>query len=132
MARPRLRGRALVVDDSPAGRQLLQRVVASTGLKVRTAAEGSSALRLHQASPFDLLVTDWIMPGLDGVALARALRESGDATPVLVVSGYRDDDVRASCAGLGNVAWMEKPIDLERTRAVLAALLARQRQASSP
>lgn len=115
--------RALVVDDSPAGRKLLRSVVASAGLAVRAAGDARSALDLHRAQPFDLIVTDWIMPGLDGRELVEELRRAGDDTPVLVVTGYRDERVRARCLGLGRAAWLEKPLVLGEVRAALKELL---------
>jgi DNA-binding response OmpR family regulator len=115
--------RALVVDDSPPGRKLLRSVVASAGLAVSAAGDARSALDHHRARPFDLLVTDWIMPGLDGRELVEELRRAGDGTPVLVVTGCRDERVRARCLGLGRVAWLEKPLVLADLRAALEGLL---------
>ena len=89
-APPLLAGmRVLVVDDEPMMRVSLQRFLVRKGATVRVASEGSEALALLAAGPSDVVVTDLRMPGMDGVALFRALRASQPvlAERVLFLSG---------------------------------------------
>lgn len=86
----------LLVEDEQAVRALAVRVLRRRGFQVIEAADGKDALRLaEQASqPIDLLVTDLIMPGVDGPALATRLLPSRPTMRVLFMSGYMEQDVR--------------------------------------
>ncbi len=78
-----------VVDDDHAVRMILALGLESFGYRVRQFAEGEELLAAFDAGErLDLLVSDLVMPGLDGVGLYRALRGRGSTTPVLFVSGY--------------------------------------------
>jgi len=136
MVRPMTPARALVVDDSAASRRLLRSILSSMGFKISTAMDGRAAWELHAGRPFDVIVTDWVMPNMDGYELVRALRTSGDTTPVLVVSGYRDGETRDLCTRFEKVAWLGKPLDLAELRSSLRSILrpsphARPKPASS-
>lgn len=124
-------GRALVVDDSPASLRLLRSVISSTGLRVTCAHGARSALALHAERPFDVIVTDWIMPDMDGLELIRALRATADTTPVLAVSGLVDEAPRILCARFENVAWLTKPLVLKELSAALQDLLRQRSQGQS-
>ena len=65
-------------------------VLRSLGYQVSTAASGEEALALSAAQPFDLVVTDFRMPQMDGVQLIALLREKGFAKPVILLSGFAD------------------------------------------
>ncbi len=73
-ARSTLPPRVLVVDDQASVRELLSVILSAEGVEVRTAAGGEQALRLAFAEPFDLVTIDLAMPGMDGRALAAALK----------------------------------------------------------
>ncbi|HJV67705.1 response regulator [Ideonella sp.] len=98
-----LRGtRALIVDDNAGAREVLAAMTVALGLAVDTAADGQDALRrveLADASnrPYDLVLLDWMMPGMDGVECARRLgqREPGNhPTPtVLMMTAFSRDEV---------------------------------------
>lgn len=108
----------LVVDDDPALCQLLTDLLSEEHYRVRTASNGGAALAAHRAAAADLIVSDVMMPGLDGPGLVAALRAAGDATPVVLLSALPP---RASA--VGTVA-LPKPFDLERLLTVIARLLA--------
>lgn len=77
--------RALIVDDSADGRRTLSRELQDAGFVVSYANDGFEALIRLREEPFDLVVTDFQMPGMDGVALLKSIRESSDV-PVIVIS----------------------------------------------
>ena len=84
--------RVLVVEDREVVRNLAQAVLASAGFEVAAAAGGSEALDLIAASePFDLLLTDVVMPEMSGPELAARLRADRPDLPVVYMSGYTDD-----------------------------------------
>ena len=88
-------GRAcvLVVDDDDAVRATTSEVLSELGYAVRTAAGGKQALALLAEDPaIDVLLTDVVMPGMSGPALAREVNRLHPALPVLFISGYADPE----------------------------------------
>ncbi|MGZ6014915.1 MAG: PAS domain S-box protein [Phenylobacterium sp.] len=84
-------GKVLVVEDDPAIAALAIEMVRAMGYEVQTARGASQALRLLELDRFDLVFSDVVMPGgMNGVELARAIRETHPGTPVLLTSGYSE------------------------------------------
>jgi len=85
----------MLVDDDPAVRRLLARVLRSHGYAVTEAADGAEALALaaEHSRPFHLLLTDVMMPQVGGVELASRMYASGMAARVLFMTGYTDDPI---------------------------------------
>lgn len=81
---------ALVVDDEPLVRRFVSTILRREGWSVLEAGSADAALALADAGPFDLLITDYEMPDVTGVALARLLRTHDEDLPVLMVSGHPD------------------------------------------
>ena len=104
--------RVMIVEDDPEFRQVLSRMLKSPGAfdEVDEVADGDEALARLAAVKVDLIITDCIMPRMDGVALVTALRARGDRTPVIMLSGQDDPRVvvRAIRAGVNN--YVPKPI----------------------
>ncbi len=121
--------RTLVVDDHPEQRRSLSAVATELGLRAESAPdarEALAALRRARASdaPFELLLCDAHMPGLDGFGLVEALRAEGGVRPVVVLltsAGARGDAAR--CRALGIEAYLTKPVArADLARAVESAL----------
>ena len=104
--------RVMIVDDDPEMRQVLSRLLSSSGgfETVHEVADGDEALARLAEVQVDLVITDCIMPRMDGVALVTAMRGRGDQTPVIMISGQEDPHVvvRAIRAGVNN--YVPKPI----------------------
>ena len=83
----------LVVEDEQAIRKVITRFLVASGYKVLTAASGSLALEIAAQHRVDLVLTDVIMPGMNGRMLARALSRAQPAVKVLYMSGYTDDAI---------------------------------------
>jgi two-component system, OmpR family, response regulator MprA len=115
----------LVVDDEPAVREALQRVLRHEGHHVRLAADGREAIRTQATEPSDAVLLDVLMPGLDGLEVCRRWRDTGDTTPVLMLTAR--DAVADRVAGLeaGADDYLPKPFALEELMARLHALLRR-------
>lgn len=107
-ARARGAGRSvLLIEDDPAVRRAMRRTLHRGGYEVATAEGGDAALaRIRAGLRPDAVVSDVVMPGLHGDALARALREALGAVPILFVSGYPDP---ASFDGLDEAELLPKP-----------------------
>jgi DNA-binding response OmpR family regulator len=99
--------KVLVVDDDPSMLSVLQQLLGDEGFEVSYAYDGRQALTEFTKDEPDLVVTDIMMPRLDGIALARKLREQGHKTPVVLISAVYDD------VDLPDVRFIPKPFDIE-------------------
>src|SRR5690242_3605566 len=81
----------LLVDDEATIRKLTKRMLQSRGVEVFDAASGEDALALSEKHAIDVLVTDMVMDGMDGAALAESLLARHPDLPVLFISGYPVD-----------------------------------------
>jgi two-component system response regulator MprA len=117
--------RILVVDDEPAVREALERILRHDGFEVAVACDGREAVRSQAAAPADAILLDVLMPGLDGLEVCRRMRDTGDRTPVLMLTAR--DEVGDRVAGLeaGADDYLSKPFSLEELLARLRALLRR-------
>ena len=120
-----LQGHVLVAEDDVDVRELLFDLLTSWGIEVTPAVNGGEALTVFEtdAQRFDLLLTDLTMPGMTGVALARAVTRLRPGMPVLLCTAFSDDfrDDEINDAGVQEV--LRKPIDPAELHACLARLL---------
>ena len=105
----------LAVDDSPTMRAMVAETLRSAGFNVITAPDGLAAVDIARHSEVHLVLTDVNMPGMDGIALVRALRllPAYQSTPVLVLTTERDD-VKQQVREAGANGWIPKPFDPDR------------------
>jgi CheY-like chemotaxis protein len=103
--------RILVVDDERHMQRLLQFNLEKTGCIVETAGNGEEALALIDKHPVDLLLIDLVMPGLDGFATVRELRNRPSAReiPVIMLTSRGQRDTREQAANLGISMFLTKP-----------------------
>ena len=104
----------LVVDDDGRLRQVLARLLRNCGFdQVDEAADGEEALTaMNQLHP-DLIITDFQMPRMDGIAFVRQLRAGGNATPVIMLSGHDDPHTTVIAVKAGVSNYLPKPINPE-------------------
>ncbi len=87
MIKMRSQAKILVVDDNPDVLNLLRQVITQAGHAVRVATDGDQALKLAAREDFDLLITDLIMPGKEGVETILAFRKKYPRTRIIAMSG---------------------------------------------
>ena len=116
----------LLVEDEELVRGLVRQVLEGQGYRVLEAAHGPAALalaRVHAHDPLHLLVSDVVMPQMDGPTLALALREQRPALPVLFMSGRSDSGPRSAASDLPRSSFLQKPFaPAQLARAVRDAL----------
>jgi PAS domain S-box-containing protein len=115
----------LVVEDEPSVRDAITAMLRHLGYRVTAAGSGRQALDLfaREEGRFDLVLTDVVMPDLDGEALCRHLRELAPAVRVVAMSGYPLGARGVGLLDLGAVAWVQKPITIEQLAGVVADAL---------
>src|SRR5687768_7719267 len=114
----------LIVDDDRKIIDMLRRTLAYEGYHVVTAADGNEALAQADLQRPDVVVLDWMMPGLDGLEVARRLREA-DGTPILMLTARDAIEDRVEGLDSGADDYLVKPFAPEELLARLRALLRR-------
>jgi CheY-like chemotaxis protein len=124
-ARPALlRGRVLLVDDDELTRRATRRLLKQLGVEPVDVASGQAALaHLEAGEPFDLLLSDLLMPGMDGLTLAQAAHQRWPGLPVVVITGTVDEARRTQLLQAGVTAVLGKPFQFEELRAQLVRVL---------
>ena len=122
--------RILVIEDDERILKFLRRGLAYEGYLVDTATDGESGLRIARDQPPDLVILDWMLPGLDGIEVCRRLR-GGGPVPILMLTAKDNVSDRVLGLDAGADDYMVKPFSLDELLARLRALL-RRAQPSRP
>ena len=124
----------LVVEDDPNIRDLVVLHLGLEGLGTETAADGEVALNMAKTEPFDLIVLDLMLPGLDGVTVCRAVRRDtpNRDTPILMLTARRDESDKVLGLESGADDYLTKPFGIREFIARVRALLRRTAASSRP
>lgn len=115
----------LVADDEPSVRQFVERALNYAGYAVTAVPDGNAALDALSKRKYDLLLTDIVMPDLDGIALALKVSKDYPKTRILMMSGYANQRQRAHNLDFLAHEVISKPFTLEEvTKRISAALAA--------
>lgn len=107
-------GRILIVEDEDMVRAVAERALVRQGYVVETASDGEQALELFaDGKRYDLVVSDVVMPNLDGPSMARRLRETYGEIRLLFMSGYAEEQLRETIS-LDNVSFLAKPFSVQQ------------------
>jgi excisionase family DNA binding protein len=112
------RPRILVVDDEASIRDLLSKTLALAEYDVDVAPDGRSALERLRLYPYDLLIADLKMPGMDGLSVIREAKRLKTDLPVIIITGYSTEASAIEAVNLGVAGYLTKPF---RVPQVLAA-----------
>lgn len=124
--------RILIIDDSKFQRKCLSRMLGAMGHEVTEAENGAIGLQVHEAVKPDIIISDLLMPVLDGIGLLRGLKEKGATTPVVVVTADIQECTREECLQLGAKALLNKPVTVAVLEAALGQFLPAQTGEKSP
>jgi two-component system response regulator TctD len=116
----------LLVEDDPSMQVTLQRALQRRGMEVTGVTDGREALQKWRTGPFDLVVLDLTLPGMDGLEVLAQARRDGLATPVLILTARGTVGDRVMGLNTGADDYLAKPFDLDELEARLRALLRRR------
>jgi excisionase family DNA binding protein len=114
------RPRVLVVDDEASIRDLLSKTLALAEYDVDTAPDGRSALERLRLYPYDLLIADLKMPGIDGLSVIREAKRLKTDLPVIIITGYSTESAAIEAVNLGVAGYLTKPFKVPQVLAVAA------------
>ena len=117
------RPRVLVVDDEASIRDLLAKTLALAEYDVDLAPDGRTALERLRIIPYDLLITDLKMPGVDGLAVIREARRLKADIPVIIITGFSTEASAIEAVNLGVSGYLTKPFRVPRVLAAAAKAL---------
>ena len=125
------RERILVIEDEARIAQFVERALIYEGYRVTVAHDGQSGLHIARDTPPDLIILDWMLPGLDGLEVCRRLRAASE-TPILMLTAK--DDVKDRVVGLdaGADDYLVKPFQVDELMARVRALFRRAKPQSRP
>jgi DNA-binding NtrC family response regulator len=112
-------GKILVVDDEPTERDGLARLVGQWGYEVETAASGEEALNLVETQHPAVVLTDLVLPEMDGLTLLQKLKETGRPPIVLLVTGHGTVETAVEAMRHGAFDYLTKPVDTTRLQVLL-------------
>ncbi|MBO9603180.1 MAG: response regulator [Novosphingobium sp.] len=116
-------GRILLVEDEDMVRAVAERALTRQGYEVTTAADGEEGYeKVAQGGQFDLVVSDVVMPSMDGPAMARELRKIAPGLPVLFMSGYAEEQLRNEI-DIENMHFIPKPFSVQQIANKVAEVL---------
>jgi excisionase family DNA binding protein len=117
------RPRILVVDDEATIRDLLSKTLALAEYDVDLAPDGRTALERLRIIPYDLLITDLKMPGIDGLTVVREARRLKADIPVIIITGFSTEASAIEAVNLGVSGYLTKPFRVPRVLAAAAKAL---------
>src|SRR5689334_21782026 len=122
-AAPAGRPRVLVVDDEASIRDLLSKTLALAEYDVDLAFDGRTALERLRTAPYDLLITDLKMPGVDGLTVIREARRLKADLPVIIITGFSNEASAIEAVNLGVSGYLTKPFRVPRVHAAASKAL---------
>jgi len=120
---PPERPRVLIVDDEATIRDLLSKTLALAEYDVDLASDGRTALERLRIIPYDLLITDLKMPGVDGLSVIREARRLKADIPVIIITGFSTEASAIEAVNLGVSGYLTKPFRVPRVLAAAAKAL---------
>jgi CheY-like chemotaxis protein len=112
--------KVLIADDDPQFRQILATAVGLFGHSCEVARDGQEAWEMHLVKPADVILSDWKMPKMDGLALCARIRGTDQRTRVhtyfVMLSGQKDREYVLEGKAAGADEYLTKPIDLEKLK----------------
>ncbi len=126
-AAARARGALLIIDDEEIMREILEALLSREGYEVRLAADAAAGLELLRATPFDAVIVDMMMPGMDGMAALDEIKKIDDDLPVLMITAFASIENAITAMKRGAYDYITKPFKNDEVLVVLRNALAQRR-----
>lgn len=126
-----MKERILIIEDDEGILKVLRRALVYEGYQVDTALDGESGLNLNRDNHPDLVVLDWMLPGMDGIEVCRRVREVS-SVPILMLTAKETLEDRVHGLDAGADDYMVKPFELDELLARVRALLRRTQVERAP
>src|SRR5471032_1245987 len=120
--------RVLTIEDDPLSANDIVAELEKSGFDVHCVDNGTDGLARALSGGYDLIMLDWMLPGLDGLTILTTLRTVGIQTPVLMLSALGDVDERVRGLRAGGDDYLTKPFNSDELTARLEVLLRRRRE----
>jgi DNA-binding NtrC family response regulator len=117
--------RVLIVEDEPAARSGLEQLVKSWGFVAESAGDGEEALQKVTSFRPAIVITDMVMPRMDGIALLRALQQQGADTTTLLLTAQGTVETAVEAMKEGAYDYLTKPVDIQRLKILLDKIVER-------
>ena len=117
--------RILIVDDEAANLQVLERMLKSKGHSTATASSAEQALQTAAKERFDLILLDNVLPGISGMQALPRFSTIAPGTPILMMTGHADEELRKDALLLGASGFVGKPLELAALEKAIQAILGR-------
>lgn len=115
--------KVLIIDDEPDIVEMIQGLLTLNGYVPLATTQWTEAVDAAEHENPDLMLLDLNMPTIDGMSLLRFLREQNYTFPVVVVSGYIDDEIRTELSPLGVVDFVDKPFEIKNLSNIISRIL---------
>ncbi len=123
------KAKILIVDDEEVVRMSYERIFAGTNCDVEAASSGMQAVQLLQRDPFDVVLLDLRMPGMDGMSVLKAIKQCWPESEVIVITGYPTIDSAKEAVTLGAYDYLTKPVGPEQVIDATAGAMQHKRWA---
>ncbi len=116
--------KVLVIDDSPEIQESLKLFIEELGCEVYTTANGEEGMALARTNAFKLILLDICMPVMDGKEVLEKMKEIFPDTPIIMITGHKNEDTAKKCMEMGAYDFISKPFDFDYLQtSVLSTLL---------
>ncbi|MBN2399331.1 MAG: diguanylate cyclase [Candidatus Aminicenantes bacterium] len=122
-ANPDPEKKILIVEDDPGERESLEDFLELNGFKVLTVSNAPEALKILMETDFDLVLTDLVMPDMDGISMTKAIRDSSKDIPVLVMTGFASIEYAVEAIKAGATDFITKPLKLDHVVFIINRVL---------
>src|SRR5712691_3026881 len=121
------KGSILIIDDEEIMREILATLLAREGYSVRVAAGGAEGVELAKSVPFDAVIVDVMMPGMDGMAVLEELKKFDDELPVIMITAFASVENAIAAMKRGALDYITKPFKNDEVLVVIRNAVERRR-----
>jgi len=117
----------LLIDDDSGNRDALSLLLSASGYQIRTAASGEEALDILHETPFEIVITDLFLPGVDGIDILKFVKEESPFTSVILITGNASAETAVEAMKAGAFDYVTKPVNFEKLKVCIVKALEKTR-----